>query len=174
MGRSPGFGSTARDWTPFSDSLSLRLRLYRLNLATDSNSQAHYAKGTRSAHSPKGIVLPLLVDTRFQVLFTPLAGVLFTFPSRYWFTIGRQVVFSLGRWSSQIPTGLHVSRGTQEPLRDLIAFRLRGYHPLWPAFPDVRLRTDSLTRRCYAKRPHNPATAYVHIGLGYSPFARHY
>jgi hypothetical protein len=28
-------------------------------------------------------VLPLLVDTRFQILFTPLAGVLFTFPSRY-------------------------------------------------------------------------------------------
>jgi hypothetical protein len=29
------------------------------------------------------IVLPLLVGTRFQVLLTPLAGVLFTFPSRY-------------------------------------------------------------------------------------------
>jgi hypothetical protein len=32
---------------------------------------------------PKAIVLLLLVDTRFQVLFTPLTGVLFTFPSRY-------------------------------------------------------------------------------------------
>ena len=50
-------------------------------------------------------------------LFTPLAGVLFTFPSRYLFTIGRQVVFSLGRWSSQIPTGLHESRRTQVPHR---------------------------------------------------------
>ena len=29
-----------------------------------------------------------LVSTRFQVLFTPLFEVLFTFPSRYWFTIG--------------------------------------------------------------------------------------
>ena len=47
--------------------------------------------------------------------FTPLTGVLFTFPSRYWFTIGRQGVFSLGRWSSQIPTGFLVSRGTQVP-----------------------------------------------------------
>ena len=55
------------------------------------------------------IVLPRLVDIRFQNLFTPLAGVLFTFPSRYWFTIGHQVVFSLGRWSSQIPTGFQVS-----------------------------------------------------------------
>jgi len=47
--------------------------------------------------------------------FTPLTGVLFTFPSRYWFAIGRQGVFSLGRWSSRIPTRFHVPRGTQEP-----------------------------------------------------------
>ena len=60
------------------------------------------------------MVLPLLVDFRFQGLFTPLAGVLFTFPSRYLFTIGRERVFSLGRWSSQLPTGFHVSRGTRE------------------------------------------------------------
>ena len=56
--------------------------------------------------------LPLLVGIRFQVLLTPLAGVLFTFPSRYWFTIGHKRVFSLGRWSSRIPTGFHVPRGT--------------------------------------------------------------
>jgi len=31
--------------------------------------------------------LRLLVDMRFQVYFTPLTGVLFTFPSRYLFTI---------------------------------------------------------------------------------------
>jgi hypothetical protein len=62
-------------------------------------------------------VLLRLVDTRFQGLFTPLAGVLFAFPSWYWFTIGRQVVFSLGRWSSQIPTGFLEPRGTQEPAR---------------------------------------------------------
>ena len=61
-------------------------------------------------------MLPRLVNIRFQKLFTPLAGVLFTFPSRYWFTIGHQVVFSLGKWSSQLPTGFLVSRCTQEPL----------------------------------------------------------
>src|SRR5688572_28272272 len=91
------------------------------------------------------IVLSRLVDTRFQGLFTPLAGVLFAFPSWYWFTIGRQVVFSLGRWSSQIPTGLLEPRGTQEPLRRSVPFRLRGYHPLWPAFQSVRLRSDLVT-----------------------------
>src|SRR5919106_3480853 len=51
----------------------------------------------------------------FRYYFTPLTGVLFTFPSRYWFTIGRRHVFSLGRWSSRFPAGFHVSRGTQEP-----------------------------------------------------------
>ncbi len=40
-------------------------------------------------------MLPLLVGTRFQVLFTPLTGVLFTFPSRYLFTIGRQEYLAL-------------------------------------------------------------------------------
>ena len=67
-------------------------------------------------------MLPRLVNIRFQKLFTPLAGVLFTFPSRYWFTIGHQVVFSLGRWSSQIPTGFLVSRRTQVPLTVRIDF----------------------------------------------------
>src|SRR5438067_9441501 len=62
----------------------------------------------------RAIALSLLVDTRFQVLLTPLTGVLFTFPSRYWFTIGRQGVFRLTRWSSQIQAGLHVSRLTWE------------------------------------------------------------
>ena len=83
-----------------------------------------------------------LVDTRFQGLFTPLAGVLFAFPSWYWFTIGRQVVFSLGRWSSQIPTGLLEPRGTQEPARESGPFRLRGCHPLWPDFPDCSAKTS--------------------------------
>ena len=63
------------------------------------------------------MALRLLVSIRFQVLFTPLAGVLFTFPSRYLFTIGRLLVFSLAKWSSRIPAGFLVPRGTQEPLR---------------------------------------------------------
>src|SRR5690606_41187568 len=67
----------------------------------------------RSRTLPKAIVLLLLEDTRFQDLFTPLTGVLFTFPSRYWFTIGDRGVLSLGRWSSQIQTRFHVPRPTR-------------------------------------------------------------
>ena len=51
----------------------------------------------------------------FRVSFTRLTGVLFTFPSRYWFTIGHAGVFSLGRWASQLPTGFHGPRGTRAP-----------------------------------------------------------
>jgi len=48
----------------------------------------------------------------FRFYFTPLTGVLFAFPSRYWFTIGRSVVFSLGGWSPHVQTGFHVPRLT--------------------------------------------------------------
>ena len=58
------------------------------------------------------LVLLLLVRTRFQILFTPLTEVLFAFPSRYWFTIGHSVVFSLRGWSPYLQTGYHVSRST--------------------------------------------------------------
>ena len=82
---------------------------YRLKLAANRNSLTHYTKGTPS---PK-IGLRLLVGIRFQVYFTPLVGVLFTFPSRYLFTIGHQGVFRLGGWSPHVQTGFHVSRLTQ-------------------------------------------------------------
>ena len=49
----------------------------------------------------------------FRVYFIPLFGVLFTFPSRYWFAIGLSRVFSLGGWARRIHTGLLVSRATQ-------------------------------------------------------------
>src|SRR3954464_13651202 len=59
--------------------------------------------------------LPPLVGTRFQVLFHSPPGVLFTFPSRYSFTIGDGRVFSLGGWSPQIQSGL---LGAPNLLRD--------------------------------------------------------
>ena len=102
---------------------------YRLKLAANRNSLTHYTKGTPSHHK----VLRLLVGIRFQVYFTPLVGVLFTFPSRYLFTIGHQGVFRLGGWSPHVQTGFHVSRPTQGSSQ---ALRIRGCHPLWPAFPD--------------------------------------
>ena len=51
--------------------------------------------------------------------FTPLTGVLFTFPSRYLFTIGRQGVFSLIQWSGRIHAEFHVHRITWDTPRRL-------------------------------------------------------
>ena len=86
---------------------------YRLKLAANRNSLTHYTKGTPSHQK----VLRLLVGIRFQVFFTPLVGVLFTFPSRYLFTIGHQGVFRLGGWSPHVQTGFHVPRPTQGSTR---------------------------------------------------------
>ena len=60
----------------------------------------------------RDIELPPLVGTWFQVLLTPLEGVLFTFQSPYWFTIGRYVVLSLGWWSTLLHTEFHELRAT--------------------------------------------------------------
>ena len=58
--------------------------------------------------------LRLLGGARFQVLFHSPLGVLFTFPSRYWFAIGRRRVFSLGGWSPRIRSGFLVAGPTRE------------------------------------------------------------
>ena len=105
-------------------------------------------------------MLPRLVDIRFQRLFTPLAGVLFTFPSRYWFTIGHQVVFSLGRWSARIPTGFPVSRCTQVPLTVQSDFVYGAITRSGRPSQAVRLssRCPSLL---LPKQPNGPTTRYV-------------
>ena len=60
-------------------------------------------------------VLCVLVNIRFQVLFHSPPGVLFTFPSQYFSTIGHQVVFRLGGWAPLLPIGFLVSDGTLDP-----------------------------------------------------------
>ena len=109
MGRSPGFGSNTTD---FIRHIQTRSRCGSgpevLNLASYIHSPDHSTKGTRSFVDE----LSVLVNTRFQVLFHSPSGVLFTFPSQYFFSIGHRVVFRLGGWSPHIPTGFHVSGGT--------------------------------------------------------------
>ena len=130
--------------SPYSDSLSLRLlnRLTPIKLALHlpSNSPDHSSTGTLSGipkDCSKGIALKLLVCIRFQVLFHSPSGVLFAFPSRYWFTIGLRRVFSLGEWSPQIPTGFHVPDGTQDTASSHRRFRIQDSHLLWSAVPGL-------------------------------------
>jgi hypothetical protein len=110
--------------SPYSDSVSLRLP-YTVKLATECKSLTHYTKGTQSPVSR----LLLFVCMRFQDLFHSPPGVLFAFPSRYLFTIGRLRVFSLGGWSPHIQTGLHVSRPTCRTLSSTTNFSHTGLSP---------------------------------------------
>ena len=122
--------------------------------------------------------LRLLVGTRFQVLFHSPPGVLFTFPSRYWCAIGRQAVFSLGRWSSRLPTGFPVPRGTRDgpwgadPLSDT------GLSPSTvglsrPLLLEDRFFTPPDTCRCLTEPPATPQTQrlqpYPRPGFGLFP-----
>ena len=96
-----------------------------VKLATECKSLTHYTKGTQSPLTR----LPLYVCMRFQDLFHSPPGVLFAFPSRYWFTIGRLRVFSLGGWSPHIQTGFLVPRPTCRKLSTMTGFSRTGLSP---------------------------------------------
>src|SRR3982074_3694798 len=83
----------------------------------------------RTYRRPIELGLPLFVCMRFQDLFHSPSGVLFAFPSRYWCTIGRLRVFSLGGWSPHLQTGFHVSRPTWRKLSSTIDFSRTGLSP---------------------------------------------
>src|SRR5690606_30313271 len=94
--------------------------------------------------------------------FTPLTGVLFTFPSRYSFTIGRRVVLSLGRWSSQIHAGFHVPCATRVPFQSLWVFDYGAVTLYGRPFQAVLLTRRFVTlwkSRELPKWPHDPITA---------------
>ena len=83
------------------------------------------------------LALSLLVNTGFQVLFHSPPGVLFTFPSRYYFAIGHWVVFRLGGVgppaSHQIPRAWCYSGA----ISVYALFRLRDLYPLRCVFPNL-------------------------------------
>ena len=112
--------------------------------------------------------LPLFVGTWFQELFHSPLGVLFTFPSRYSFTIGQQVVLSLGGWSPQLPPGFLVSEGTQEHHWPASSFEYGGVTLYARPFQVVPLEFTVPLCGSY-----NPAPV-TWDGLGYSAFARRY
>jgi hypothetical protein len=131
MGRSLGFGSAqCNSIARLGLAFAAASRLFLLTSLHWSNSPAHYAKGTQSEERTRRLALLLpLVGTRFQVLFHSASAVLFTFPSRYWFAIGHQRVFSLRRWSSWIHAGFLVSGVTRVSARKGCALSLTGLSP---------------------------------------------
>ena len=131
MDSSPGFASAACDSIAI---LKARFHCGSVQTLTSPHTATRWLILQKARRHPaRG--LRLLVGARFQVLFHSPLGVLFTFPSRYWFAIGHRRVFSLGGWSPRIRTGFHVSGTTRVPASEAAGFRVRGSYPLRPAFP---------------------------------------
>ena len=132
MGRSPGFGSALRDFSPSSDLVSLRMSAsspFSLPRVATRRTVLQKVRGcTSSCGAPAG--------RRHRVsgsLSLPSRGT-FHLSLTVLFAIGHRVVFSLGGWSPRLPARFPVSRGTPDPARSA-RLPLRGFHPLRPAFP---------------------------------------
>ena len=145
MDRSSGFGSTPSNYSLYSNSLSLRLP-YSVKLATERKSLTHYAKGTQSPRRAPTVCMYAVSDS----ISLP------AFPSRYWFTIGRLRVFSLGGWSPHLRAGCHVSRPTSHALSTT---KLISYTGLSPSIAE-------LSRSFYC--------VFCYQALGCCAFARRY
>ena len=131
MGRSPGFGST-----PADSFALLRLGfpsapgLQPLTLPADVTRRTVLQKVRGRAHK----ALPQLVNTGFQVLFHSPPGVLFTFPSQYYALSVTEEYLALGGGPPDFPQG-STCLVVLWILLSQLGFRLRGFHPLWLAFP---------------------------------------
>ena len=136
---------------------------FLLNLAMYNNSLDRSTKSTTSRLNS----LCLLVNIGFQFLFHSPPGVLFTFPSRYLFTIGHQLVFSLTGWSPLIHTRFLVSRTTLDStLSSHLSYT--GLSPSLVCFSKTVL-LDLMNQLC-SPYPIRIST----YGLGSFYFARHY
>ena len=129
------------DYTPCSDSLSLRHRGRRPFASPDAITRGVILQKARrhtvGAPQKRGRRhgAPTACRRTVSGTFHSPLGVLFTFPSRYWCAIGRPLVFRLGGWSPRFRSGFFVPRRTREHRREARRFRVRGCHPLWPAVP---------------------------------------
>ena len=111
-------------------------------------------------------MLRLLVGAGFQYFSLPSTGCFSSTCSRRLFAIGRQLVLSLGRWSSLLHAGFHVSdatRGSICPQGGL--FRYRAITCSGRAFQSRSRKVAVRIERW----PHNPARARRHGRFGLIP-----
>ena len=130
MDRSPGFGSTISDSTvlltlafasaPDLKSLTLPLIITRRTVLQKVRRRT--------------CVLRQLVNTGFQVLFHSPPGVLFTFPSQYYALSVTKEYLALRGGPRSFPQGFSCLV-VLWILPCSLVFHVRGFHPLWQAFP---------------------------------------
>ena len=167
MDRSPGFASAARD---SCRPVRTRCRCGWLSCFASPRTATRWLilqKARRHGSCP----LRLLVGARFQVLFHSPPGVLFTFPSRYWFAIGHRRVFSIGGWSPRIRAGFHVSGPTRVPRSQAVSGSRTGLSPPSAGLPmPFRSRPAlQLRRGARAPRTRGPTTPRAASPLGFPP-----
>ena len=131
MDRSPGFGSAPTDFSPYSALVSLRLRAFPPLTSPASVTRRTVLQKVRGS-SYKDV--PQLVNTGFQVLFHSPPGVLFTFPSQYYALSVTKEYLALRGGPRMFPQGFSCLV-VLWILPCSLAFRVRGFHPLWLAFP---------------------------------------
>jgi hypothetical protein len=131
MDRSPGFGSTPADF----------FALFRLGFPSAPHlecltSPADVTRRTvlQKVRGPAFKAVPQLVNIWFQVLFHSPPGVLFTFPSQYYALSVTKEYLALRGGPRSFSQGFSCLDLLWIPPCQL-AFRLRGFHPLWLAFP---------------------------------------
>ncbi len=107
----------------------------------------------------------------FRFYFTPLAGVLFAFPSRYYTLSVVAEYLALDRGRPGFRQGFSCLAVLRYRFTESSPFRVRGFHPLCPAFPKPFRYVDDLSLRGFP--PNGPTTPPVG-GLGSSDFARRY
>ena len=137
-----------------------------LNRADDSNSLGHYSIGTPSPKKWAPTACKCVVSGSVS---SP-SGVLPIFRSRYLLTIGRQGVFSLGRWASQIQSRFHVTGPTRVSAERLLAFDYRTVTVCGVAFHQLRLAISFVTPVSLTPQPRKHKAR----GLGCFRFARRY
>ena len=128
ISRSPGFGSNASNYSPYSDSVSLRLRVFTPLTSLLTLTRRFILQKARHHTALRH---GALTACRHAVLGS------ISLPSRGSFHLSLTVlvhyrssrVFSLGRWSSQLPTGFLVSRGTPVIRQSYANLLLTGLSP---------------------------------------------
>ena len=155
MDSSPGFGSIATDFRPVKTRFPFGFSCIGLTSPVTVTRRLINQKARG-----RTFVLPLIVDSRFQVLFHSPPGVLFTFPSRYWYAIGQTGMLRLTQRSGLIHAGFHEARATWD---NTIGRRLTsryGAGTLYgQAFKPVPLASRFMTpARSVGTGTHAPAT----------------
>ena len=121
--------------------------LHELKQATNTNSLAHSSIGTPSSRLSR-----TPTDCKRMVSDTiscPLTGVLFTFPSRYLFTIDHQKYLALpdspGRFTRDFTCPALLGSNYTHVLN---YFHLQDFHLLWLGFPAPSINNQDHEHQC--------------------------